>query len=344
MSSIKDIAKLAQVSLATASFVLNGKGEQMRISEPTQQKILEAAKTLNYRPNISAKHLRSSGGKAVPVIAILWTLDTRASLIGRFLKGIEHLFSHQTREFELLIHPYENSKIDKVQSLVTGTRFNGAIIAYASESDLVFLENSGINMPIVLYQRDSHKYSSVKVNFCKTGMQVAKLFADRGHKNVGIVVPDLTSQSIDQRKEGFLKGVSQHQLRVNPKHIIVGPNTGEGGYNAVKELSRRGKLPTAVFFINDTMAAGGLAAFHEAGIRIPEDIEVMGHDNHDHSRFTIPSLSTVHLPEEEMAVTCVNTLLDLLNNKVEGPVAITVEATQVIRQSCGGVKDIITKA
>jgi LacI family transcriptional regulator len=336
MASIKDISKLAEVSISTASFVLNGKGDQMRISASTQQKIFKAAKTLNYRPNISARHLRSSGGKAVPVVAILWTLDTRASLIGRFLKGIEHLFSNQTREFELLIHPYENSKINKVESLITGTRFNGAIIAYASEDDLRFLEKSDIHMPIVLYQRDSQKYSSLKVDFFKTGMEVAKLFAKRGHQHVGIVVPDLASQSIDLRKGGFLSGADSAQLNLDPKHVVMGLNTGEGGYHAVQQLLKSGKLPSAVFFINDLMAAGGLAAFHEAGIRIPEDMEVMGHDNHDHSRFTIPSLSTVHLPEEEMAAACVNTLLDLLENKIEGPVSITFETSQVIRLSCGG--------
>jgi LacI family transcriptional regulator len=338
MASIREIAKLAGVSIGTTSFVLNGKGDQMRISASTQQKVLEAAKALNYRPNISARHLRSSGGKSAPVVSILWTIDTRASLIGRFLKGIENLFSNQTRGFELLIQPYENSKINKVESLITGTRFNGAIIAYASEEDLTFLENNQINVPIVLYQRESTKYSSIKVDFLDSGKKVADLFAQRGHKNVGIIVPELASPSIYLRRDGFMNGAAIHNLHVDPKHVVIESNTGEGGYNAAKELLKSKELPTAVFFINDTMAAGGLAAFHEAGVKIPDDIEVMSHDNHDHTRFTIPSLSTVHLPEEEMAAACMNTLLDLIGNKVEEPVSLTFETTQIIRQSCGGFK------
>src|SRR5699024_3344025 len=97
--------------------------------------------------------------------------------------------------FELLIQPYENAKLEKVESLFTGNNFNGAIIANASDADLEFLELNNINVPIVLYQRHSNKYCTVVADSFNTGLDVANLLYSRGHKNVGIMEPDISSQA-----------------------------------------------------------------------------------------------------------------------------------------------------
>ncbi|RFU63870.1 LacI family DNA-binding transcriptional regulator [Peribacillus glennii] len=339
MTSIKEIAKLAEVSVGTASFVLNGKGDQMRISEATQRRVIEVAKSLGYRPNISARRLRSGGEKVVPVLAVLWTLDTRASLVSRFLNGIQDHFINQTREFELLIQPYESSKIDKIKSLITGTRFNGAIIANASERDQHYLENAEINVPIVLYHRNSKKYSTVSIDNYKNGMMVADLFANRGHQQIGMVIPNVSSQAVHLRKEGFLDGARSSNIQVSPKHIIFENYSEEGGYQAAKKLVENGNLPSALFFLGDQMAIGALAAFHEMGVSVPQDIEIMGHDNYGQTRFSIPSLSTVHLPVEDMAARCVDLMLDLIEHKVKAPVSTIYDTSIVIRKSCGDFLD-----
>jgi len=335
MASLREIAELAKVSIGTTSFVLNGKGDQMRISKATQQKVLEAAKTLGYRPNIMARRLRNEGGKNTPVIAILWTVDTRASLLGRFLKGIQDKFVNQDSKFELLIQPYENSKLHKLDSLLTANSFNGAIIANASERDQFYLENTDIKVPLVLYQRDSEKYSTVNVDSFKTGERIANLFENRGHKKVGMIIPNVSSQAIHLRKEGFINGTRNTLLDLSSNHIIFGDFSEKGGYHAAKELLMKQDLPSAIFFLSDHMAAGALAAFHEAGICIPRDIEVIGHDNYELTQFTVPSLSTVHLPVEDMASSCVNTLLYLIENKVDKPVSVSFDTRFVFRNSCG---------
>lgn len=336
MASIREIAKLAEVSVGTASFVLNGKGDQMRISAATQKKVLEAADALGYRPNLSARRLRSRDQKDVPVLAILWTLDTRASLIGRFLKGVHQKLTDEKNGFELLIQPYENENLYKVDSLLSMTRFNGAIVANISKEDQDYLENANINVPIVLYQRNSEKYSNVYVDSFKTGKEVARLFTSRNHKNVGIIVPDISSQAVTQRKEGFLEGVSNYELNLSPEHVLFGDFSELGGYQAAKALLNRDRLPSALFFLSDQMALGALKAFHEAGIRIPEDLEIIGHDNSENTPYTVPSLSTIHLPVEEMASVCIKTLLDIVTNNIKDPVSIRFDTSFVFRQSCGG--------
>ncbi|ETI70164.1 LacI family DNA-binding transcriptional regulator [Neobacillus vireti] len=337
MASIKEIAKLAGISMGTASFVLNGKGDQMRISKATQEKVLAAAKELGYRPNISARRLRSEGEKVVPVIAILWTLDTRVSLISRFLEGIQGTFAGQGDGFELMVQPYENSKLDKLNSLITGTRFNGAIVANASDEDIAYLENNEINVPIVLYQRKSDKYSTVSVDSYQSGVMVADLFANRGHKTSGIILPNVSSQAVRLRKEGFMDRAHSYGLQVPSNHIVSGSFSEEGGYQCVKELISKGELPSSLFTLSDQMAVGALTALYEEGIRVPQDVEIMGHDNNENTKFTIPSLSTIHLPVEEMAAACVNMLMDLIEQKVKAPVSKLFNSSFVIRQSCGGV-------
>ena len=336
MASIKEIAKLAGISVGTASFVLNGKGDQMRISKATQEKVLQAARELGYLPNISARRLRSEGEKVVPVIAILWTADTRAALISRFLDGVQSKLTDESHNFELLIQPYENSKLERLSSLVTGTRFNGAIIANASDEDLKFLENSDINVPIVLYQRKSGNYSSVFVDSYQAGKEVAKLFASRGHKKSGLILPALSSQAVRLRKEGFINGVNSTGLQLLPHHMISGSFSEEGGYNCIKELLLKGDLPSSLFILSDEMAIGALTALHEANIKVPAEIEIMGHDNNVNTKFTIPSLSTIHLPVEEMAGACVNMLISLIEQREKGPIQERFKTKMVIRQSCGG--------
>jgi LacI family transcriptional regulator len=334
LASIKEIANSAGVSIGTASFVLNGKADQMRISKSTQEKVLRIAKELGYTPNISARRLRSGGEKVLPVIAILWPNDARASLLGRFLEGIQ-ASKDQKGEFELLIQPYENANLDKLTSLRTGTRFNGAIIAFASEADMEYLESNELNVPIVIYQRKSDKYSTVTVDSLAAGKRVAEVFWKKGHKIVGMIVPEFSSQAVLQRKEGFVKHSAYLSLELSHTNILSGGFSEEGGYQCVKNwLKIKQKLPTAIFSLTDEMAIGALAAFHEAGIRVPEDVEIIGYDNNEHTKFTIPSLSTVHLPVEEMATECVKTLLDLFEKRTKTPVQSSFESSIVFRKSC----------
>lgn len=336
MVSIKKIAEVASVSTSTASFILNGKGNELRISKETQKKVLDIARELGYSPNIAARRLRSGNKNRVPIIAILWTVDTRVSLISRFLKGIHLGFRGYGNEFELLIQPYENSKLKNVKNLFTGDHFNGAIIANASDGDLEFLENNEVNVPIVLYQRKSNKYSSVLVDSFESGGNVAELFYSRRHTKVGIIYPNISSQAVKLRKKGFIKCLNQYGVCVSNNHLMKGEFSEEGGYQCAVELLKQDNLPTAIFSLSDQMAIGALAAFYEAGIKVPADIEIIGYDNNESSGFSVPPLSTIHLPVEDMANECVNLLLDVINQKADQPIVKKFETSMVIRKSCGG--------
>ncbi len=335
MASIKDIATLAQVSQGTASIVLGGKGDQYRISPATQKRILEAAKQLNYRPNISARRLRSGGETVLPIIALFWTLDTRTVLIGRFLNGLQRSLAEMEEEYELLIQPYVGTRLSEVHSLKTGTRFNGAIIANPTEEDEKFLEAADLQVPVVLYQRQSTKYSYVNVDSFKSGSEVAEKFAARRHKRAAVVVPNVSSSVVRLRVDGFLAKAAELGLEVKP--AMYADFSAAGGYEAVHSLSLQGEeeWPTALFILSDQMAVGALAALDQLGKKVPEDVEVIGYDDDEAARYAIPALTTVHLPVEEMAGECLKMITALIRHKVDMPIGKTMETRLVIRKSCG---------
>lgn len=337
MASIKEIASLANVSPGTASFVLNGKGDQYRISASTQKRILEAARQLDYRPNISARRLRTTGESVTPIIALFWTTDPRSQLIGRFIKGIQHSLSKMDTEYELLIQPYIGSQLSAVKSLVTGTRFNGAIIALPTEEDERYLEEVQLNVPIVLHQRDSNKYCSVNVNSYQNGQKVADLFADRGHKQAGVIVPTLSSKAIRMRMQGFVDRCAERGVSLKEEFIRFGEFSERSGYQITKSIFAGDEKPSALFCISDQIAVGALHALHEMNIPVPQAVEVVGYDDDPVSEFCIPSLTTVRLPVEEMAQACVNILVDLMSHKITNPYTQMFDSSLVIRDSCGNV-------
>jgi LacI family transcriptional regulator len=340
VSSIKEIARLAEVSQGTASMVLNGKGDQYRISQATQKKILEAARQLNYQPNISARRLRSGGETVLPVIALFWPLDTRTVLISRFLKGLQNSFTDQEQKYELLIQPYVGTRLHEVASLLTGTRYNGAIIANPTEQDEEYLEKTNSMVPIVLYQRSSSRYSSVNVDSFKSGEQVAKLFSSRGHREVGLIVPSVSSKAIRLRMEGYMAKAKELGLTISDKHHVYEDFSEKGGYQAIQRLLNSGEpFPTAFFCISDQMSVGALMGLNETGKIVPDDIEIVGHDDDEVTRYTIPTLTTVHLPVEEMASECFRLVTELMLHKHQEPVSQCFETHLVFRKSCGDFKN-----
>lgn len=332
MATIREIAEKVGVSVGTASFVLNGKAEEMRISKKTQERVLEVAKALGYQPSLSARRLRAKGEQEVPVIAILWTLDARTSLISRFLQGIQTKAMYQEGLFELVIQPYENDKLSEMESLKTGLRFNGAIVANASDKDMAYLEQADLKIPMVVYQRQSQKYATVAVDSKKAGMDVATRFINNNHTHVGIVIPEISSEAVDLRRQGFYEACRDSKQAIQVEEYY-GDFSEKGGYAAVKQMLQQKAKPTALFCLSDHMAIGALSALHEENVKVPEELQLVGHDNISSTQFTIPPLSTVHLPVEEMAEACVRQLLKIIRSETEPTESIYFSSMFVQRGS-----------
>lgn len=335
MTTIKEIAKLTNLSVGTVSLVLNGRGDQMRISKETQKRVLDAAKGSGYHPNVSARRLRQSGAKNVPVIATFWPSDLSASVLGRFFMAVQDPVLEHEYEFEMLIKPYKPQHIHKLKEMCDSGMFNAAIITGVSEENQRYLEDNDLSIPITLFNRSSNKYCSVYVDNYEIGRKTAELFASRGHRKVGMIVPESTMSSTDARKRGFIESCPRYGLELEERHISSGQLSMIGGQTAMRQMAGTGgSLPTALFFPISVMAVGALPVFPEKGIRIPEDMEIMTYGDHDFEQFSYPSLSAIHFPVEKMASACIRLMMDTISGAIHVPKSIVFDTPFIFRQTC----------
>ena len=176
MSTLKDVAALAQCSLTTASIVANGRGDEMHISPATQQRVAEAIQQLQYRPDRVAQLLRA--GRRRLTIALYWPLEHRTTLLGDRLNNFYSILQQEQEPaapYELLIQTYFSGRLGEMLSPILQGRYDGVIIGGAGEQDLIQLENADISTPLVLINAESRKYSTAGVNHAHTGALAAAL-------------------------------------------------------------------------------------------------------------------------------------------------------------------------
>ena len=160
MATIKDVAALAGVSTATVSLVLNGRGQELKVSAATQQKVLAAAKTLAYKPNASARKLRTSEVEK-PTIAFYWPMDLRINYLAAILTGLRTEIEKLQFDCELIICTYRNDHLAEEQGLKNAYRYSAAIIGAPSEADMAYLQGLKTSLPIILFNRYLEKYHTV---------------------------------------------------------------------------------------------------------------------------------------------------------------------------------------
>ncbi|WP_127533636.1 LacI family DNA-binding transcriptional regulator [Paenibacillus kobensis] len=314
MASLKEIAQAAGVSIGTVSVVLNGRADELRIAKQTRDRILVVAKELDYHPNVAARRLRKAGEGSRPTIAIFWANDFPSELLGRFFSGIQHSILNKGMQCEMIVQPFRPSELHLAKQLATDDLCNGAILTGISDEDLRFLEEAELKIPVVVFNRRLDKYSSFYVDDYEAGRKAAELFAASGRRHAGLIAPDVESSSILLRCKGFLEGCQSLGLQVLPEHERYAVLNMGGGQEAAAAMLE-GQRPDALFFPNGIMAVGAVSAFQRAGVRIPEDLAIITYGNSEHEQYTVPSLTSMILPVEEMASSCLEILMDLLKGR-----------------------------
>lgn len=339
-SSIKIIAQKTNLSPGTVSIVLNGRGHEMRISEKTQNKVWEEAKLLGYKPNIYARRLRNkSEGDSSAIIGILWPSLYSSELIVNFFDGIQNGILNDKLNVEVVFKPYIYSEISKMDDVFKNKLFNGVIIVGASDSDVDYLMNIKSTMPILLFNRQNDKYSSVCIDNYRAGEKVSGLLAARGHKSAGLISPNLLSRNFSMRRTGFLDGCQKYGITVLPEHTILETLDSEGGSRSAEKFLMSGNLPTSLFLLVSSYSQEVYQALQKNGVRIPEDIEIIGFTDIVTSRFLKPKLTVVNLPIQKMVKRSLQLILDMINGHIQDPHIVFEEADFIFRESCGGFPD-----
>lgn len=331
----QDVANLAGVSRTTVSFVLNDvKG--LNISTETRQRVREAAEKLSYVPDARAQALASRRAK---VIGLVMTRSPHHISTDTFLPQIIGGLMEVTKDHKLrlLIEYVEADHQDRAYlELARAKHIDGMLLLTPRIDDAGLKKLEQVDIPTVLMgELENTNLYSVDVDNALAAQQAVEYLLDLGHTQIACIsnAPPSYTASPD-RVRGYKNALSHAGLVPEDELIRYADFTPESGYVQMKSLLGSGKTFTAVFVASDNVAMGVKAALREAGLRIPEDISLVGFDDIPWAQFADPPLTTVHLQAQELARRACLVLMDLLHGQTPEPKRQVIETHLVVRKSC----------
>ncbi len=170
-------------------------------------------------------------------------------------------------------------------------------------------------------------------NAFEGGYMAGRYLIERGHREIGVIPGPLERNTGAGRLAGFMKAMEEAMIKVPESWIVQGDFEPESGYRAMQQILSQSHRPTAVFCGGDIMAMGALCAADEMGLRVPQDVSLIGYDNVRNARYFTPALTTIHQPKDSLGETAFNMLLDRIVNKREEPQSIEVHPRLIERRS-----------
>lgn len=335
MVTIKDVAARANVSVSTVSIVINGKASERKISEATVNKVMNAIAQLNYQPNIAARKLRTFDNNR-PNIAIYLAYDHRSSMLSHFVEAIYKEQVSGAYDFSITICPYKSGALCDESTLTSTTSFNAAIITTTSPSDMKYLDKNRPLFPVVLLNRSIEGLSSICADIQQSINELAELLRRRNHKEVAAILMGDAYMANKYRSQTFLSACKKRNISFSDEHVILTEDSMAGGARAAKKLLELPSTPRALFCDTDSIALGAIHIFNRAGIRIPDDLEIISIclTSPDYTEYSTPSVTVIDISLERCMVDCLKLTLDLLAHKYTEPVQRVYSAPILYRESC----------
>ncbi|MGU8237188.1 LacI family DNA-binding transcriptional regulator [Clostridium perfringens] len=331
---IKDIAKIAGVGVGTVSRVINNCPD---VSEKTRRKVSKIIEKYNYVPNNNARLLKMNDTKNICVFVrgvynpffseIVNYIREEISKAGYFMILQQEEYKNGTEEIKSMLSLIKENKLKGIISL-------GAQL-YNIDSKLF----NEIKIPIVftsadvLKDNDIDSISTIKVENRYSSYNGVKYLINKGHRNIAILLGDINDKGISiERFNGYKRALFEENFLVNKKYIKYGKYECKSAYEKTLELLEESKEVTAIFAISDLMAVGAAKAITDKGLRVGEDIALLGFDGMDMTKYYFPGISTIEQPKERLAKESINLLLDLINKRSKNR-NIVIETNLLERES-----------
>lgn len=330
MATMRDVAAAAGVSVTTVSHVING---TRFVSEDLRNRVLEAMEELDYRPNILARGLRVGKTNTIGLIVP----DNSNPFFAEVSRVVEDVGFDSGYSVILCNSDGNLDKELTYIAVLVAKQVDGIIfIASSSQSEhLRLLTNEKI--PVVVADREMPDLDVdlVLVDNSRGGYEATKYLLELGHRRIGCITgpSDITPSA--ERINAYRQALSEFNVPFEENLVVRGDFQFEGGKRAMSQLLALPKVPSAVFICNDVMAIGAMGSIRSAGLRIPEDISIVGFDDIDQASATWPPLTTVAQPIEQMARIATELLIGRLAGSVDPErKRMVLEARLVIRSSC----------
>lgn len=330
--NLSAVAKCAGVSTATVSRVLNNSGV---VKPHTRARVLKAVEQLKYHPNLHARTL--AGGKSRSIGVIVSNLENpfffdvyHAVETGAHASGYEVLVANTNYRSEQLVASIH---------VMMGRRVAGLAVIVSEMDPTLTDELAAGSIPVVFYDVGTPKrnITNIRVNYRLGIAKLIEYLHSMGHEKLGFVGHHSALAPLNERYKSVLDTVAIYGNRVEVR-ASANADTLEGGRQAARMLLSTAYRPSAIICVNDIMAAGVLRELRARGLRVPEDISVTGFDNIKLSEFCSPSLTTLHIPRDQIGQTICEHLIPEKDAAQHAAREIVLDPELIVRESTGPVK------
>jgi DNA-binding LacI/PurR family transcriptional regulator len=329
-STIRDVARMAGVSVATVSRYLNN---ATLLAPDTALRVQRAMDELNFVPHPIARNLATNRTNTIGLLL----LDIGGNFYSPLLRGIEAVSSEAG--FDLLIHSTGSSHVGNARKRTLTEHNTDGLLSFTDALDNVELTRlNRIGFPVVLMHQSPPSGIDIPVVIIENqeGARrlVVHLIKVHHRKRIVFLQGPPGNEDSSAREMGYCQALREHDFPFDPNLVAIGNFDTEFAYNTVKKLLINGVDFDAIFTGDDDSAIGVLQALQEAGIRVPEDVSVAGFDDSIFARLLNPALTTIHAPIEEVGREAVYQLINLIRGDYTEP-RIILPTELIIRQSCG---------
>jgi len=334
--TLHELAKAADCSISTVSRVLSN--SEHRVNDATRERILALANELGYRPNMTARGLKTD--RTFTIGLVVYNIASPFTPV--LIRGIQE-FLKQRDYFTVIISTDWDSELESeaVHQLIS--RSIDGVIFVESWRDETNNTLDLANKPYVYVYRlfDGDYTNSVLLDDQHGARLAVEHLLNLGHRRIAFINGPHGWVASQERLAGYHAVLAEHGIAFEPTLIEEGTWEVQSGYQATKKFLSLTEHPTAIFAANDLMALGAIYAIQDAGLNVPRDIAIVGYDDRDLASFSNPTITTVCPPSFEMGQLAAQLILDRLENQVEIKDPIRVQGKLIIRESCGAVQENI---
>jgi LacI family transcriptional regulator len=323
--TIQDIAERASVSISTVSRVLN---DTAPVAEETRQKVLSIIAELGYKPNLFAQGLAGGQSRTIGVLTQLIGSPFYDVILRGILKGIEG----STYSPIFADGGWDIQKDLNALNTFIRRKVDGLIILDGHVPDDVLVEVAG-GIPMIVIGRSipALKQQCIPFDDFDAAYKATQYLIESGHRRIAHITGLPNHEDAIERREGYLQALQDAGLEPDQGLIVEGDFTEPSGVMAVEMLLMRGHIFSAIFAANDQMAYGARLALYRRGLRVPEDVSIVGFDDQAPTAYMVPPLTTIRRPPLEIGEAAGKALIDLMQDK---PIEIPkFQSTLMIRES-----------
>lgn len=329
MAVIKDVAKLAGLSVSVVSKYLNYPDT---VSEDTKARVESAIKELGYVPSPVARSMRTKRSQMIAVVVP----DIRDEFYADIFNNLK-IFA-LSKGYTPILYTIENDRelLKEYLSKISMNYFDGIIGCFLDEDNLLEIYDVlKVDIPIVLMSGEAHskKFSAVATDVEAGSYEATKHLIDRGYKRIGLINGPKANLTTNEKYSGFKRALVEAGLKVDEKLIFHGQYRYQTGYEAAKKYCAMREMPDAVFAGSDVIAAGLMKYMIERGVKIPEEMGVIGFDNIPFASIFEPGISSINIPTKKMCEELVNIMIDTIENGTKEKTTKIYKSKLVVRKS-----------